>query len=266
MSKALRILAVDDEDLALRRLELLVRRLPGLELCGQARSGAQALAAAERERPDVVLLDIRMGDMSGLDVAEALADQPDPPLVIFITAFDAFAVQAFDLSAVDYVMKPVSLDRLSRAIDRAREKLAGADAKRQATELRSVIAALRTDRSICGAPETTEIWVQRRGEFVRVSADDIDWVEAERDYVHLHAGKERYLLRHTLAGIQTRLGSERFIRVRRSALVRADRVRAIRKAGYGDMRVKLASGVELRVGRTYVQQIRAMLTPGREGA
>lgn len=261
MIARLRILAVDDEQLALRRVELLLRRLPDTELVGQARSGAEALEAIARLRPDVVLLDIRMGDISGLEVAEALTG-PDAPLVIFVTAFDAFAAQAFDLSALDYVVKPVDFGRLRRALERARARMEAQEARIQAAELRGVLAALRADRGP-GAPPN-ELWVQRRGEYLRVCVDDINWVEAERDYVHLHARGERYLMRQTLTGIQARLGARRFVRIRRSALVRADGVSAIRKAGYGDVRIKLTSGDELRVGRTYVTKIRALLTPGGE--
>lgn len=258
MIPPLRTLIVDDEQLALRRMELLLRRLPEVELVGQVRSGSEALAAIARLTPDLVLLDIRMGDVSGLDVAEALTG-PNAPMVIFVTAFDAFAAQAFDLSALDYVVKPVEFGRLRRAIDRAHKRVEAQVARSQAAELRSIVAALRADRSPDAPPN--QLWVQRRGEYLRVCIDDIDWVEAERDYVHLHARGERYLMRHTLTAIQERLGAQRFVRIRRSALVRTDGVRAIRKAGYGDVRVKLICGEELRVGRTYVGKIRTLLSP-----
>lgn len=261
MTPALRVLTVDDELLALRRMELLLRRMPEVELVGQERSGATALEAIARLSPELVLLDIRMADMSGLDVAEALIG-PNAPMVIFVTAFDAFAVRAFELSALDYVVKPVEFGRLRRAIDRARARLDAQEARTQAAQLRGMVAALRTQRDPDAPPN--ELWVQRRGEYLRVLVDHIDWVEAERDYVHVHTRGERYLMRQTLTGIQARLGARRFVRIRRSALVRVDGVRAICKAGYGDVRVKLNSGDELRVGRTYVTKIRALLTPGGE--
>ena len=261
MIPMIRVLIVDDVQLALRRLELLLRRMPEAELVGEARSGAMALEAIARLRPDLVLLDIRMADMSGLDVADALTG-PDAPMVIFVTAFDAFAVQAFELSAIDYVVKPVDFGRLRRAVDRARTRLEAEKARTQTAQLRSVVATLRAERDPDAPPG--EIWVQRRGEYLRVMVEDIDWVEAERDYVHLHARGERYLMRQTLTAIQARLGARRFVRIRRSALVRADGVRAIRKAGYGDVRVVLRAGDELRVGRTYVTRIRTLLSPGRE--
>lgn len=270
MSAALRVLCLDDEVLALRRLELLLGRMADVEVVGTARSGPDALDAIARLRPDVVLLDIRMSGMSGLDVAEAIAES-DRPRVIFVTAFDVHAARAFDLNAVDYVLKPVEASRLEAALGRARERLAADDAQSRVDELRAVVAALRADRMPAAARGLADIWVQKRGEFVRLRVDDIDWIEAERDYVRLHAGGDTYLLRHTLGGLQARLGGDRFLRVRRSALVRKDRVRALRKAGYGDVRVRLASGEELRVGRTYVKAFGALLSlpavePPAEGA
>ncbi|MEW5686598.1 MAG: LytTR family DNA-binding domain-containing protein [Pseudomonadota bacterium] len=249
MSAPLRVLAVDDERLALRRMELLLRAAEGVEVVGQARSGPDALTAIETLRPDVVLLDIKMSGMTGLDVAHVL-DEPGGPMVIFATAFRDFAAQAFDLSAVDYVLKPVTASRLERALERARKRRCeGVAALPQP-------ATVRTD-----PPEARrEIWVRRRGEFVRLAPEAIEWVEADRDYVRLHAGGNSYLLRQTMHGMLERLGSDRFVRVRRSALVRRDAIQAIRKTGHGEVRIRTASGAELRVGRTYVRQFRAMVT------
>jgi DNA-binding LytR/AlgR family response regulator len=254
----IRVFAVDDEALALRRLELLLRRIDDVELIGTARSGAQALAGIAETRPDLVLLDVRMGSMDGFAVVEQLSG-PDMPLVIFVTAFDQFAVRAFEVSAVDYLVKPVEMDRLTAAIDKARAALATQDSALHIAELQSVIAALRQDRPAAAPRFESEIWAQRRGEFVRVRAADIDWIEAERDYVHLHADDKSYLLRETISGMQARLDPQAFLRIRRSALVRVDAVTGIRKAGYGDLRVQLASGVQLRVGRTYVKQVRGVI-------
>lgn len=254
----LRILAVDDEALALRRLELLLRRMPEAELVATARSGLDALERIAELRPDVVLLDIRMTGMDGLDVAAALQG-PDAPLVIFVTAFDEFAARAFELSALDYVVKPVDFGRLHQAIRKAAERLEAFDAQLQVAELRQLVATLRSERAASHVPGG-DIWVQRRGQFVRVPLGGIDWAEAERDYVRLHVGAESYLLRHTLTALLDRLGEAQFVRIRRSAIVRADRVEAVRKVGYGDVRVRLVSGQEVRVGRTYLSQIREMLS------
>ena len=258
--ETLRVLTVDDELLALRRLELLLDRIPGVELVGSARDGNEALAAIGSLKPDVVLLDIKMGTMNGFDVIEEIKG-PHVPLVIFVTAFDEFATRAFEVSAVDYVVKPVELDRLRTALAKARASIEANDAAVRIAELQSVLAALREDRLPAPRRLETEIWAQRRGEYVRVNVDDIDWVEAERDYVHLRVGEGSYMLRETLGGIQERLDPERFVRIRRSALVRIDRVSAIKRVGYGDVRVQLTSGIQLRVGRTHLKKVRALIAP-----
>lgn len=260
MTHPLRVLTVDDELLALRRLELLLRRMPEVELVGAAQTGHEALSRIDALRPDVVLLDIRMAGMDGLDIAAALLEIQDAPLVIFVTAFDEFAVRAFELSALDYVVKPVEFGRLRQAIVRAAERIQALDAQSQSAELRQIVAALRAERPSRSDPQR-ELWVQRQGQFIRVQLDHIEWAEAERDYVRLHAGPDSYLVRHTLAALQARLQEASFVRIRRSAIVRADRIKSIRKVGYGDVRVRLESGQELRVGRTYLSQVRKMVSP-----
>ena len=263
MPDHVRIFAVDDEPLALRRIELLLGRISGVELVGKALSGADALDAIDDLRPDVLLLDIKMAGLTGFDVVERLSG-PYVPLVIFVTAFDKFASKAFEIGAVDYVLKPVEYDRLSAALERARRSLSAIDAEDRLAELRDVVAALREQS---GAAESkryeSEIWAERRNEFVRIRVDDLDWVAAERDYVRLHAAGQSYLLRETLSSLEARLDPDDFVRVRRSALVRTDRVTGIRKAGYGDFRIGLTDGSEIRVGRTYVAKIRKLIAPRR---
>jgi DNA-binding LytR/AlgR family response regulator len=259
----LRIFCADDEALALRRIQLLLDRIPGVELVGTARSGPEAVEAIRAARPDLVLLDIRMGQMDGFAVAEALAGPGMPlpmPLIIFVTAFDEFAVRAFDVSAVDYLVKPVELERLEAAIAKARARIETEDQAMRAAELQAIVAALRESRRAAEPKRyETEIWAQRMGEFVRIRAADIDWIEAERDYVHIHVGDRSYLLRETIGGLERRLDPAEFIRIRRSALVRSERIRSIRRAGYGDYRVQIAGDRQLRVGRTYVKTVRARI-------
>ncbi|MBO9671136.1 MAG: response regulator transcription factor [Sphingobium sp.] len=263
----LRVLCADDEALALRRLQLLLARIPSVDIVGTARNGPETLADVARLKPDILLLDIRMGQMSGLEVAETLIASAAPPHIIFVTAFDEFALRAFDLSAVDYLVKPVELGRLEQALTKARAALEAADAVSRAAELEAIIAALReTRRPMASRRYATEFWAQRLGELVCVRVEDIDWIEAERDYVHLHVGERSYLLRETISGLESRLDPASFLRIRRSALVRSERVGSIRRAGYGDYRVLLHTGVQLRVGRTYLKPFRARLTAWRGGA
>ena len=264
MSAVLRVLAVDDEALALRRLEILLARIPEVELVGTAESGPEALEKVSSLRPDVLLLDIRMAGLDGFDVVEKL-DGPFVPLVVFVTAFDHFASRAFEISAVDYIVKPVELDRLRSALRKAHRSLAADDAEARVAELRGVVAALRAEaRPAEGKRFETELWAERRGEYVRIRVTELDWVEAERDYVRLHVGGQSYLLRETIGAMEGRLDPAVFIRVRRSALVQRDRIASIRRQGYGDFRIALTTGGEVRVGRTYVRQVRTLIAPRPE--
>lgn len=242
--KRLTVLAVDDEALALRRVELLLRRIPGVELVGMARTVEEALGHLQAQTPDVVLLDIRLTGGDGFTVAEALR-VPDAPQVVFVTAFDEYAVRAFDVSATDFLVKPLEAERLAQALEKARSLRDTREAARRAQTVEAVRA---------GSDEA-EIWVDRNGVRTRVRASDIAWVEAERDYVRLHAAGGRHLLRRTIAAIAQELGPD-FLRVSRSALVRRPLVQAFRRGDRGDYRVVLAGGTEIRVGPTYLKAVR----------
>lgn len=256
----LRILAVDDEPLALRRVELLLARIPAVELIGTATSGKEAIQRLSALKPDVLLLDIQMAGLGGFDVVDALQG-PHVPKVIFATAFDRYATQAFEVSAVDYIVKPVELDRLRAALDKARHSLRAEDAEARVAELRQIVVALREQAHASESRAfEKDIWAERRGDFVPIRVTDIFWVEAERDYVKLHTADASFLLRETLSNMENRLDPEQFIRIRRSAVVRRDKIAGVRRPGYGDFRVRLTSGAELRVGRTFVKHLRAIMS------
>ena len=261
MTAPLRVLAVDDEPLALRRLEIAVNHMDEARLIGTAADGPEALDAIARLDPDVVLLDIRMNGMTGFDVVGALSGERAPQ-VVFVTAYDAFATRAFEVSAVDYVLKPVDFDRLRAAFVRCRERIDAADAQDREAELRALIETLRAPSRALEVQDRyeREIWVQRRGEFVRLAVDDIEWVGAERDYVRLNSADGSFLLRETMAGMMARLDPERFLRVHRSTIVQRQRIESLLPAGYGRFRVRLSSGVELNVGRLYSTEIKAIIS------
>ena len=256
----LRIIAIDDEALALRRVEIALSQVPEVELVGTARSGRDGLAKIEALRPDVLLLDINMAGFGGFDVVEGLTAE-NAPLIIFVTAFDEYAVRAFQVSAIDYLLKPLEFDRLRAALDKARTTLRLIDADERAAELKELIATLRRDRQQTAEQPRyeTELWAPRGSGFERVLVSQIDWIEAERDYVHLHTPSRSYLLRETMNGIQSRLDPEMFIRVHRSALVRIDRIGVIGRPGYGRFSVQMTTGQEVPVGRTYVKKIRKLI-------
>ncbi len=257
--KPLRVLAIDDEALALRRVEMAMREMEDAELVGMARGGRDGQRLALALKPDVLLLDINMPGVDGFDVVEGLeADQL--PLLIFVTAYNEHAIRAFDVSAVDYLLKPLEFDRLKQALQRAQRTLRMRDADDRAAELNALVTALRSMRSAQSTPRyESEFWVPKGAGFERVRVDAIDWIEAERDYVHLHAEGKSWLLRETMARMQDRLDPEIFTRVHRSALVRKERIALIERAGYGKLRLRLTTGAQVPVGSTFLKDIRGLL-------
>ncbi|MEC9068139.1 MAG: LytTR family DNA-binding domain-containing protein [Pseudomonadota bacterium] len=234
----LRTLIVDDEPLAVERMQVICAKLPELAVVGTASDGAAALRLVEALEPDLVLLDMTMPEADGLSVARALARRSRRPAVIFVTAHDHFAVEAFDLDAVDYVLKPVAHERLSRAIERAISR--------------------RTQPARAESRWLTELWVPHRSELLRIEVDQIDRVDAERDYVRLHLGDRSYLLLQTIAGLEERLDPAEFIRVHRSTILRKDRIRGLRHDGLGVWSAELEGGEAVRIGRTYLPKVKAM--------
>lgn len=233
----LRLLVVDDEPLAVERLQLLLARCDGASLAGTASDGEGALRIAQALQPDVVLLDIAMPGLDGMAVARALGSMAKRPLVIFVTAFDTFAAAAFDIEAVDYLMKPVTPERLGRALERARERLhAGNGAAPRAPAPRHV----------------EEFWVPEANGLVRLSARAIDRITAERDYMRLHSGKRSWLINHTISKLEEELDPALFVRIHRSAIVRRDFVIGLRRDGTGRWFARFPDGEEQKVGRLYV--------------
>lgn len=234
----LRTLVVDDEPLAVERLQVICAGMEGLTVVGTASDGAAALRLVEALVPDLILLDMTMPELDGLSVARALARQSNPPALVFVTAHDSFAVEAFDLDAVDYVLKPVSPDRLERAIQR--------------------VSARRGERVREPSEWLSEFWVPHRSELLRIAASDVDRIDAERDYVRLHVGDRSYLLLQTVTGLEERLDPSMFIRLHRSCILRRDRITGLRHDGLGVWSAELADGSAVRIGRTYLARAKSM--------
>jgi len=235
---ALRTLIVDDEPLAIERMQVLCAEIDQLQVVGTASDGEAALRLADKLKPDLLLLDMTMPGLDGIAVARQLARRERSPSVIFITAHEEFAVQAFDMDAVDYVLKPVAAERLERAVDRA---------------------ILRRDRAVTEcSPWLTEFWVPHRSELLRIEASQVERIDAERDYVRLHVGDRSHLMLQTIASLEGRLDPERFIRIHRSTILRRDRIRGLRHEGLGVWCAELVDGSALRIGRTYLRKVKAM--------
>jgi two-component system LytT family response regulator len=245
-----RTLIVDDEPLARRRLRSLLSGEPALEIIGEAASGPAAVTAIRGERPDLVLLDIQMPGKDGFDVLQDIAGVHEP-VVIFVTAHDEHAMRAFDVQALDYVLKPVIEDRLRAAVRRALDRLA----ERGRGESSAAIAALLEQMRPRGA---ARIPVKRDGRIVFVDAADIQWAEADGDLVRLHTGRGVHVVRMTMAEIEARLGDRRFARVHRSAIVNVDSIREIQPMFKGDFVIVLRSGATVRTGRAYRDIVRGL--------
>lgn len=238
----LRTLIVDDEPLAVERMQILCARLDRLDLVGTANDGEAALRLVHALEPDLLLLDIAMPGLDGMGVARGLEGMTRRPAIIFVTAFDRFAVAAFDVAAVDYLLKPVAADRLARAVDRVAE-----------TAVAGPPAAAGPD-----AAHAEEFWVPWRSEMIRIAARDIDRIEAERDYMRLHVGQRSFLLHQTITELERRLDPARFIRLHRSAMVRRDFIARLVHDGLGAWCATLADGTTLRIGRTYLPQVKRL--------
>jgi DNA-binding LytR/AlgR family response regulator len=265
--RALRVALVDDEPPALRRLQMAIDKAEGAEVVGQATNGADALALIRRGGIDVVLLDIRMPGLSGLELARAI-DPAQAPAFIFVTAFSRFAADAFELAAVDYLLKPVEFERLHAALERARLRLQSRVANSRIAELEEVVAALRAGDAQPAQPAAPgfaeEIWVPDRGDRLRLPVDLIDWVEAERDYVRIHSRGRSFLVRKPIRTLQSELDPADFVRVHRGALVRRDRIVRLARRPGGPAAVVLQSGAEVPVARRQAAQVRKVV--GARGA
>lgn len=253
----LSVLAVDDEPLALRRVEALLARTPGVRLSGTAAGRDEALAAIAAQKPDAVLLDIHMRDGSGFDVVAALP--PDSrPAIVFVTAFDHFAIRAFEVAAIDYILKPIEPARLAAALDRVRASMVSVDAEARFEEMNTVIANLRAriaERE--GDPHEREVWLRgTTGALTRVDLDDVEWVSSEAEYIRLHTNAGSHLLRLSITGLERKVDPRKFVRVHRRALVRTDRIREVRRGSLGGSEVVLTSGQVVGAGRIYAKQLR----------
>ena len=233
-------MVVDDEPLAVERLQLLLARCPDSTVVGTANEGEAALRIAEAVSPDVVLLDIAMPGMDGIDVARALSASGVDPAVVFVTAFDNFAVAAFDVAAIDYLMKPVQLDRLERALERVRAHLAGG----------------RRDGGQAPSTHVEEFWVPDHSGLVRIAASDIERITAERDYMRLHVGQRSWLIHRTIAKLEEDLDPAQFIRVHRSVIVRRDTITGLYRDDTGHWTARLKDGGEQRIGRSYIDEVK----------
>jgi two-component system LytT family response regulator len=260
----IRTLIVDDEQLARRGLEIRLQSMDDVEIVAQSRNGREALEHVEEFNPDLMLLDVQMPGMSGFEVLRRLSGS-NMPAVVFVTAFDEFAVRAFDANALDYLLKPINDDRLREAMQRVRDSLAKKDASQHRSRLLKLLCQItgreitlddalsRADGETSAYPKRLAIQDGRQTHCVDV--ESIDWVDAAGDYMCVHAEGETYVLRGTMKRLEELLNPDTFVRVHRSAIVNRHHVRSMRPHRNGEYFLRLRCDHELKLSRKYKSNV-----------
>ncbi|MGD8495731.1 MAG: LytTR family DNA-binding domain-containing protein [Gemmatimonadales bacterium] len=253
---ALRVLVVDDEPLARERLRSLLAADPKVELVGECADGRGAVEAIVELAPDLVFLDVQMPLLDGFGVVNEIGVDA-MPAVIFVTAYDEYAIQAFEVHALDYLLKPFDRSRFERALERAKEQLVGERGEKLADQLRALLAEAQSTRD--AAKATDRLVIRSRGRITFVPLRELDWVEAAGNYARLHAGDETHLMRETMTGLADRLPEGEFVRVSRSAIVRIDRIRKLVRQAHGEYEIVLGDGRRVRSSRGYADRLEELL-------
>ncbi|HJR52143.1 MAG TPA: response regulator [Gemmatimonadota bacterium] len=247
MIPPIRVLIVDDEPPARENLRVLLEAEPDVEIVGERGSGPRAVEAIESLAPDLVFLDVQMPGMDGFGVIEALGAER-MPVVVFVTAYDRYALRAFEARALDYLLKPFDDRRFAEALSRARERIREQGESDLARRLASLLED-RRDVGDHGDRWLTHLTVRERDRVVVLKVDEVDRFEAAGDYVEVHVGRRRHLLDDTMKSLEERLDPRRFVRIHRSHIIRVDRIRELHPFFHGDYVVVLEGGAELRLSR-----------------
>lgn len=250
----IRTLIADDEPLARERVRSLLADQPGMSVIGEAQDGDEAVEQILNHQPDLVFLDVQMPKKTGFDVIQAVgADRM--PAVVFVTAYDQYAIKAFDVHAVDYLLKPFDRDRFEGAVDRARRNFDAADTGALKAQLLHLVQQLQPST----APRQERLIVKSGGRLFFLRADEIDWIEAAGNYVRIHVGKDAHLLRETMNAIEARLDPKHFLRIHRSRIVNMERVKELHPWFNGDYAVILRDGTKLMLSRGYRDRLQERL-------
>lgn len=251
--KKIRTLIVDDEPLARERIRTLLKPVPDIRVVGECSDGRRAVKAIRRHKPDLVYLDVQMPEMDGFDVLEVL-EPGEMPVIIFATAYDKYALRAFDVHALDYLLKPFDRERFETALARAREQIG----KRRNGDINQRLLSLLAERAT-GQKPAQRLVIKSGGRITFLRAGEIDWVEAAGNYLRLHVGKEEHLLRETMGGLEGRLDPQKFLRIHRSTIVNLDRVKEMQPSFHGDYQVRLNDGTRLTLSRGYRDKLQEIL-------
>jgi two-component system, LytTR family, response regulator len=249
----IRTLIVDDEPLARERVRGLLAEETDIEIVGECRDGLEAVDGILREAPDLVFLDVQIPEVDGFGVIERVGIEKTP-VIVFVTAYDQYALQAFEVHAVDYLLKPFDHDRFQKALARARQSV---QLRRSGDVNERLVALLEDLKTPQGHLE--RLVVKSSGRLFFLRAEEIDWIESSGNYVSLHVGPESHLLRETMNGIETKLDPARFIRIHRTAIVNIDRIRELQPLFHGEYDVVLRTGTTLTLSRGYRDRLQGLL-------
>ncbi|NGP77047.1 response regulator transcription factor [Balneolaceae bacterium YR4-1] len=245
MDRKIRTVIVDDEPLARKRLESLLKEDKEIELLESCANGQEAIETIEKERPDLVFLDIQMPEINGFEVLQGI-DQDKVPLVVFVTAYDEYAIKAFDVHALDYIMKPFKRERFYESLDRAKKALKQDDKAKMSGKIEDLLEYL--DES--GGPQS-RILVKSSGRYFFLKATDIDWIESSGNYVRIHSGGKNYLIRETMKNMEKKLDSDTFFRIHRSTIINVEKVKELEQWFHGDYQVIMYNDHKLTMSRNY---------------
>jgi len=252
--KKITALIVDDEPPARRLLRTLLAGAPDFEILAECADGAQAIEAIESLAPDVVFLDVQMPEIDGFAVLEALEDER-LPVIVFVTAYDQYAVKAFEVHALDYLLKPIDSERLTRTLDRVRAHVGGAESAQLQQKilglLREVASSKAASRASSPGRPAERLPVKSGGRIAFVDTSEIDWIEASGNYLSIHTGGDQHLMRQTMARMEEQLDPARFVRIHRSTIVNLDRIKELEPSVRGEFELILRNGVRLTLSRTY---------------
>ena len=246
------VIIADDEPLARERLRGMLAKRQECRLIAECRNGAEARDAIQKLQPDIVLLDIKMPALDGIEVAEAISHNHSA--VIFVTAHDEFALRAFDVNALDYVLKPVDQSRLDLAIDKAQKRRSDGGTSEIEPALLDFLETLRAERSYA-----TKFLIRDTRDLYFVRAEDVEWADAQGNYVRLHVGGKFYMLRRSFSEFEASLDPRRFVRIHRSTIVNLEQVSRLTPQGHGEYVVTLRNGALLTASRTYAAKLQAAL-------
>jgi two-component system LytT family response regulator len=255
----IRTIIVDDEAPARARIRQLLKHEPEFSLIGECGNGGQAVEVIQKEKPDLVFLDVQMPRLSGLEVCQAVTSTGTAlPMVIFVTAYDVYALKAFEVHAIDYLLKPFDQERFAQTLEHVRRQFAQA----KQVNVQSRLAAVLEDLA-APAKKSDRLVFKENGRIIFVRPETIDWVESDGNYIRLHAGETSHYVRETLANVESQLPGDKFLRISRSIIVNLDRVKELQPMFYGDYSVILQDGSRLSMSRSYRDRLESIVQKRR---